>query len=269
VGRLTGKVAIVTGAGSAGLEWGIGKAVATLFAREGASVVALDRSEDAAFETAKIIQNEGGICEAVVADVTRQADVKDVVEACINQFGKIDILHNNVGILAPGGPEEVKDEDWDRVFAVNVTSLLYTCRAVLPHMAARRSGSIINVSSIASQRHLGIDYIAYPSSKAAVNQFSRALAVQYGPAGIRCNTILPGFIRTPMVKQQVLRALGAEADDGALKRYYDRREASIPLRRMGEAWDIAYAALYLASDESSYVTGLELVVDGGVTQRVP
>ena len=151
---------------------------------------------------------------------------------------------------------------------VNVTAALYCCRHVLPHMATRRSGSVINVSSVASRRMLGVNYVAYPTSKAALNGLTRAIAVQYGPAGVRCNALLPGIIRTPMLEQQVMNALGAPDDPVALAAYCAQREAVIPLRRLGDPWDVANAALFLASDESKYVTGIELVVDGGVTQTV-
>src|SRR5215207_5897817 len=211
-GRLEGKVAIVTGAGASGPGWGNGKATAVRFAQEGARVFAVDRSGDAVTETARLVRAEGAHCVAHVADVSDDGEVADFVKLCIGTWGQVDILHNNVGILAPGGPVDVTDADWERVMKVNVTGALYCCRHVLPHMAAQRTGSIINVSSIASNRQLGVSYIAYPTSKAALNGLTRAIAVQYGPDHVRCNAILPGIIHTPMLELQVMDALGA-ADD--------------------------------------------------------
>jgi len=267
-GRLEGKVAIVTGAGAAGPGWGNGKATAVRFAQEGAQVFAVDRSTEAVAETAQLVRAEGAECVAHTADVSEDGEVAAFVDRCVATWGQIDILHNNVGILAPGGPVEVTDADWERVMKVNVTAALYCCRHVIPHMAARHAGSIINVSSVASNRQLGVSYVAYPASKAALNGFTRAIAVQHGPDGIRCNALLPGIIRTPMLEQQVMGALGAPDDPEAFAAYCARREAVIPLRCLGDPWDVANAALFLASDESRYVTGIELVVDGGISQTV-
>ena len=227
-GRLEGKVAIVTGAGSAGPGMGNGKATALRFAEEGARVLAVDRSPEAVAETARLIGAEGGECIAHTADVTDETEVAAFVDRCVTAWGQVDVLHNNVGILAPGGPEDVTDADWERVMKVNVTAVLYCCRHVLPHMAARRSGSIINVSSIGSRRMLGVTYVAYPTSKAALNGFTRAVAVQYGPAGIRCNALLPGIIRTPMLEQQVMNALGAPDDPVAFAAYCARARSRHP-----------------------------------------
>lgn len=263
--RLKEKVAIVTGAGCIAPGWGNGRATAVLFAREGAKVLAADINPGSAVETAEIIRSEGGECTVCETDVTRSDAVAKMVSACLDAYGRIDILHNNVGILIPGGAAETSEEDWDVVCNVNLKSIFLTCKHVIPQMQKQKGGSIINVSSISSRRYLGINYISYPTTKAAINQFTRMTAVQYGPWGIRCNAILPGFVRTPMVEKTVIAAMQKSTNpDATVEGYYAKREAQIPLRRMGDAWDVAKAALFLASDESLYITGIELVVDGGV-----
>ena len=266
-GRLAGKIAVVTGAGSVGPGWGNGKATAVLYAREGAHVVAVDRDKAAARETAAIVLSEGGTCSVMRADVSDETGAADLVQDVLDRHKRIDVLHNNVGITVTGGPEDLRLEDWDRALKVNLTSVFLLCRAVLPAMAERRSGSIVNVSSISSLRWLrGLSYISYPVSKAALNAFTRVVAAQYGPQGIRCNAILPGFIMTPMVERSVLSATAASgAEPLSLDDYAARRAANIPLGFWGDAWDVARAALFLASDESKYITGVELVVDGGAT----
>ena len=197
MGRLSGKVAIVTGAGAQGPGWGNGKAAAVLFAREGASVLAVDLRKEAAEETCEIVASEGGIASPFVADVSASKDVQAMVSACLERYDRIDVLHNNVGIAALGGPVEVSEEDWDRVFRVNVKSVFLTTKYVLPHMERQGSGSIINVSSVGGIRDIGVPYIAYAASKAAVIQASQSIALQYAPKGIRCNVILPGLMGRP------------------------------------------------------------------------
>ena len=265
--RLVGKVAIVTGAGTKGEGWGNGGATAAMFARQGAKVVVVDLHASAARQTVDVIKNEGGQAIAVTADVSDAEAVAAMVSATLDAYERIDILQNNVGIAAPGDPHNVTDESWKRTFEVNLDSILYTCRHVLPQMVEQRSGSIINISSISSVRNLGPAYIAYPASKAAVNQFSRIVAAHYGSYGIRCNTILPGFIDTPMVKNMLAQLDATSGDSEAAGRFYAHRKAQIPLGRMGTPWDIANAALFLATDESSYITGAEIVVDGGVINQ--
>ena len=259
--RLKDKVAIVTGAGSIGPGWGNGKATAVLFAREGAKVLGVDRNLPAAMETREIIDGEGGDCIAFEADVARSADVEAMVTACLDAYGRIDILHNNVGIGSHGGPIELSEEEWDRVHAVNVKSIFLTAKSVLPVMERQGKGSIINISSVGGIRWIGIPYIAYASSKAAVLQVTQSVAVQFAGKGIRCNAILPGLINTPMVRASLMDHYG---DIDKLNAERDRMS---PTGKMGEAWDVAYAALYLASDESKYVNGIQLIVDGGLTAR--
>jgi len=261
--RLKDKVALVLGAGSVGPGWGNGKATAVLFAREGARVVAADINPAAAAETQGLIEAEGGVCATATGDVSRSADVQALVQRALDTFGRIDVLHNNVGILTVGGAVELSEDDWDRQFAVNIKSMFLTCKFALPHMERQGSGSIINISSTAAVRWYGVSYIAYAASKAAVGGITRTVALQYAAKGIRCNSILPGLMNTPLVHASLARAY-AGGDIDEMVRIRDRQS---PTGKMGTAWDVAYAALYLASDESRYVNGVELLVDGGFTVK--
>jgi len=259
--RLKDKVALVSGAGSSGPGWGNGKATAVLFAREGAKVLAADLNLDAALETKRIIESEGGTCVAVAGNVSRAGDVAAIVDACITAFGRIDVLHNNVGIVEVGGPVETSEESWDRVNDVNLKSMFLTCKQVLPHMERQGNGAIVNIASVSGIRWLGVPYISYAATKAAVIQFTRVIALQYARSGIRANTILPGMMNTPMVHAaEVIAAYGGSAEGWSAV-----VTSSVRWGRMGDAWDVAYAALFLASDEAKYITGTELVVDGGLT----
>jgi NAD(P)-dependent dehydrogenase (short-subunit alcohol dehydrogenase family) len=263
--RLQAKTALVVGAGSIGPGWGNGKATAVTFAREGAQVFCVDRNGEAAEETAALIAAEGGTALAFTADVSRAADVEAMVGACVRAFGRIDVLDNNVGIAETGGVVEVTEADWDRVFAINLKSAFLSMKHVVPVMRAQGGGSIINISSIASIRHLGISYVSYAASKAAMNAMTRTSAVEFAGEHIRVNCILPGLMKTPMVEHSAgLAQSYAKGDVAAMWR---ARDAQVPMGHMGEAWDVAFAALFLASDESRYVTGIELVVDGGLTLK--
>src|SRR5690242_19306159 len=264
--RLKGKVAMVVGAGSIGPGWGNGKATAVTFAREGAQVFCIDRNPAAAEETVKIITGEGGTASAHTADVSRAAEVEAMVAACVTAYGRIDVLDNNVGIAEIGSVVEVTEAEWDRVFAVNLKSAFLSMKHVIPVMQRQGGGSIINISSIASIRHLGISYVTYATSKAAMNQMTRTTAVQYAPDHIRVNAILPGLMKTPMVEHSAGHAESYASGD--VEAMWRARDAQVPMGHMGEAWDVANAALFLASDESKYVTGIELVVDGGITCKV-
>jgi NAD(P)-dependent dehydrogenase (short-subunit alcohol dehydrogenase family) len=260
--RLKDKVALVTGAGSVGPGWGNGKAAAVLFAREGAKVLAADIKLAAAEETRRIIEGEGGVCQAVACDVAKADQVAAMVHACLAAFGRIDVLHNNVGIVEVGGPVEASEESWDRVNDVNLKSMFLTCKHVLPQMERQGGGAIVNIASIAGIRWTGVPYVSYSTTKAAVIQFTRVVALQYARKGIRANSILPGLMNTPMVHASLVEAYGENTE--AMVR---KRDEQCPTGRMGDAWDVAYAALYLASDEAKYVTGTELVVDGGLTVK--
>lgn len=256
--RLKDKVALVFGAGSVGEGWGNGKAAAVAYAREGAAVACVDIGLPSAEATRAIIEGEGNRAIACAADVTKLAEIEVAVAQTLEAFGRIDILHNNVGINAAGGPVEASEESWDRVMAVNVKSVFLACKAVLPVMERQGSGAIVNISSLAAIRWTGYPYSSYYASKAAVNNFTRSLAVQYAAKGIRANAILPGTMDTPHIYQQI-------------SNYYDSVEAMVaarneipPMKRMGDAWDIANASVFLASDEARYITGVELCVDGGL-----
>jgi NAD(P)-dependent dehydrogenase (short-subunit alcohol dehydrogenase family) len=260
-GRLMEKVAIVTGAGSSGPGWGNGKAAAVLFAREGAKIFAVDLRPEAVAETKDIIKHEGGECIGRAADVSKGSEVESLVEQCIQIYGRIDILHNNVGILAVGGPEETTEEVWDRLVAVNLKSMFLTCRYVLPYMVREGRGAIVNVSSVASIRYTGYPSIAYNATKGAVNQLTQNIAVQYAPKGVRANCVLPGLINTPMIQQPLRDAYGS----GGAEEMIRRRNEVVPMGKMGDCWDVAFASLFLASEEAKYITGAMLVVDGGLT----
>jgi NAD(P)-dependent dehydrogenase (short-subunit alcohol dehydrogenase family) len=262
--RLRDKVAIVIGAGCVGGGWGNGKATAVLFAREGARVFAVDVNLSAAEETQTIINREGGVCIAHQADASKSEEVKKLVDTALGAFGRVDILHNNVGILKAGGPEELSEELWDRHFELNVKSIFLACKYVLPVMVRQGRGAIINISSIGSIRYIGYPSVSYNSSKGAVNQLTQNIAVLYAPKGIRANCILPGLMDTPMIRQPLRDAYGP----GGVEEMVRKRDAMVPMGRMGDAWDVAYAALFLASDEAKYITGAELVVDGGLTCKI-
>jgi NAD(P)-dependent dehydrogenase (short-subunit alcohol dehydrogenase family) len=266
--RVKDRVVIVTGAGSAGPGWGNGKAAAVLYAREGARVLAVDFRSEAAEETQAIIAAEGGACAVFAGDVAQSDDVEAMVGACVAAYGRVDILHNNVGIVEVGGPVEASEESWDRVMRVNIKSMFLTCKHVLPLMVKQfeadgRGGAIVNIGSLAGIRWIGVPHISYAASKAAVSQFSKTVAMQYATKGIRCNTILPGLMNTPFVVEPLKDAYGP----GGLETMIARRNAQCPAGTMGDAWDVAYAALFLASDEAKYITGVDLPVDGGISLK--
>ena len=273
-GKLQDRVVVVSGAGSIGPGWGNGKAAAVLYAREGAKVLAVDINPEAAAETAGIIAGEGGIAEACTADVSRTGQVQAMVEVCLDRFGRIDVLHNNVGVVAPKPTAELSDAEWDRFHDVNLKSMFLTCRAVLPVMERNEfrtdargrkigRGAIVNVASIAGIRWLGVPYIHYSVTKGAILPLTRTIAVEYAGRGIRANAILPGLMDTPMVVEPLKETYGG----GDLERMAEARNAQCPTGYMGDGWDVGHAAVFLASDDARYVTGAELVVDGGFSAR--
>ena len=263
-GRLDGKVAIVVGAGQTpGDTIGNGRATAILFAREGARVVCVDRRGDSANETVERIVAAGGTAYAVEADATDWPVCRNFVNAAKDRFGRLDILHNNVGIgTDDSNPSRIEPEAWDRIFEVNLKSAMLPCKAALPIFREQRSGAIINVSSIAAI--CSTPTVAYKASKAALNAYTQSLAVGNAKHGIRANVIMPGLMNTPMAIEGLTAMTGIEKED-----LIRMRDGMVPLGgKMGDAWDIAHAAVYLASDEARFVTGIALPVDGGQSARI-
>jgi NAD(P)-dependent dehydrogenase (short-subunit alcohol dehydrogenase family) len=261
-GRVEGKVALVIGAGCVGPGWGNGRAAAVLFAREGAKVFAVDKSADAMAETVERVGNSGAIATHV-CDVLDDAQVGAMVEACREKFGRVDILLNNVGGSAAGGAAEISEEDFDKQIDYNLKSVFLACRHVIPVMIGQGGGAIVNTASSSGIRFTGSPQIGYASAKAAVIQFSRVTAVQYAANGIRVNTVVPGQMHTPMVEAR----LAKQRTGGDIESLLKSRVARIPLGFMGDGRDTANAVLFLASDEARFITGTEIVVDGGMTVR--
>jgi NAD(P)-dependent dehydrogenase (short-subunit alcohol dehydrogenase family) len=261
-GRVEGKVALVIGAGCVGPGWGNGRAAAVLFAREGAKVFAVDKSAEAMAETVARVDNKGEITTHV-CDVLDDAQVGAMVAACCKKFGPIDILVNNVGGSAAGGAAEMSVENFDNQIDYNLKSVFLTCHHVIPLMIESGGGAIVNTSSSSGIRYTGAPQIGYASAKAAVIQFSRVTAVQYAKDGIRVNTVVPGQMHTPMVEAR----LATQRTGGDIDALLKSRVARIPLGFMGDGRDTANAVLFLASDEARFITGTEIVVDGGMTAR--
>jgi NAD(P)-dependent dehydrogenase (short-subunit alcohol dehydrogenase family) len=261
--RLTNKVAIITGAGCVGPGWGNGHAAAVLFAQEGAKIFAVDKDMGSMAETLERVREAGGEIATHACDATIATDVAAMVEACRQRFGRIDILVNNVGGSAAGGPVELSEERWHAQIDHNLSSVFLTCKHVLPVMEAQGSGAIVNTASTSGMRWTGSAQVGYAATKAGVIQFSRVTAVQYAAKGIRVNTVVPGQLHTPMLEARLAHQR-AGGDIEALKR---QRTARIPLGFMGDGRDTAYAALFLASDEARFITGTEIIVDGGMTAR--
>ncbi|MEX2519599.1 MAG: glucose 1-dehydrogenase [Paracoccaceae bacterium] len=256
--RLKNKVAVVIGAGSIGEAPSNGSATAQIFAREGAAVLCVDISAEAAARSVAQIETGGGVASAHQADVANTAQIDDAIRVGLDRYGQIDVLHYNVGIEAFGELIDVTDESWDRVFSINLRGAMAAARAVAPHMIERKTGSIINVSSIASLKWSPMQFLSYNVSKAALNRMTKVIARQYAPSNVRCNVILPGLIDSP-------HAAALFKTEGEWLKAREARAARCPMGRQGEPEDVAMAALFLASEESRYVTGLELVVDGGAT----
>ncbi|OHZ02704.1 SDR family NAD(P)-dependent oxidoreductase [Salinicola sp. MIT1003] len=261
--RLNDKVVIVTGAGCVGPGWGNGRAAAVRCAEEGARVFAVDLNEEALTETVERVESINGSVTGFCCDVTDSARVKSMVDACVERFGRVDALVNNVGGSARGGAEAMSEEVWHQQMAFNLDSVYLTCKHVLPFMREQGHGAIVNTSSTSGLRWTGAAQVAYASSKAAVIQFSRVTAVEYAPMGIRVNTIVPGQLHTPMVEAR----LAGQRAGGDVKALLDQRLARIPLGFMGDGRDTANAALFLISDEARFITGTEIVVDGGMSVR--
>jgi NAD(P)-dependent dehydrogenase (short-subunit alcohol dehydrogenase family) len=261
-GRVEGKVALITGAGCVGPGWGNGRAAAVLFAREGAKVFAVDKNADSMTETVARVGNHGEIATHL-CDVLDDAQVADMTEACRKKFGRIDILVNNVGGSAAGGAAEMSAETFDKQIDYNLKSVFLACHHVIPVMIEQGGGAIVNTASSSGIRFTGSPQIGYAASKAAVIQFSRVTAVQYAGKGVRVNTVVPGQMHTPMVEAR----LAKQRTGGDIESLLKSRVARIPLGFMGDGRDTANAVLFLASDEARFITGTEIVVDGGMTAR--
>jgi NAD(P)-dependent dehydrogenase (short-subunit alcohol dehydrogenase family) len=257
--RFKDRVAFISGAGASAPGWSNGKAVSALLAREGAKIFAMDRSAEYLAETIDAIRAEGGTCVAHTADVTVEAEVKAAVARCMAEFGRIDVLFNNVCLQAIGGPEDIEEEVWDRLMNANIKSMYLTCRHVLPVMVRQKSGVIVNNSSMAAISFL-YPSIAYSSSKGAVDAFTRNVAVQYAGRGIRVVAVRPGLMATPRITTRMKAKFG----DGYAEAL-DQRNKVVPMGYMGDAWYVAKAVAFLASDDAKYITATELVVDGGLS----
>jgi NAD(P)-dependent dehydrogenase (short-subunit alcohol dehydrogenase family) len=260
--RLEGRVALVFGAGCVGTGWGNGKAAAVQYARDGARVVAVDIDPESARATAEVIVSEGNEGWSEACDVTDAAQVDALVTRVVDRMGRIDVLHNNVGVASMGELATFDDAKWDRDMDVNVRSVFHTCRRVVPVMLAQQRGVITNISSIASIRYTGYPYPAYYASKAAVNQLTVSIALEHASRGIRANVIMPGLMDTPHIYA------GVAGQYASAEEMVRQRAALCPMGRMGTAWDIAKAAAFLASDDAQYITGVCLPVDGGITCRI-
>ncbi len=263
MGRLQGKVAIVVGAGQTpGATIGNGRATALRFAEEGARVLLVDRRLDSAEETLAMVAERGGEGSVQAADITREADCKALIDACVERYGRVDILHNNVGIgTGDRGAASMTEDVWDRIFATNLKGVMLVCKHALPVMREQGGGAITNISSVAAVCAVGL--VAYKSSKAALNAYTHALATGNARYGIRANVIMPGLMNTPMA---IEGNVAAGRDREELIR---QRDAMVPLGgRMGDAWDVANAAVFLASDEARFITGVCLPVDGGQAARI-
>jgi NAD(P)-dependent dehydrogenase (short-subunit alcohol dehydrogenase family) len=263
-GRLAGKIAIVVGAGQTpGETIGNGHAAALLFAREGARVLCVDRVEERAAATVSEIAGEGGDAVVCVADISRSEDCAAPVQAAVDRWGRIDVLLNNAGIGGGDAPAHIIEASaWERILGVNLSGMLWTIKAALPVMRAQKSGAIVNISSLASIA--GGNQIAYEVSKAGVNRLTTSVAQSNARHGVRCNAIAPGLMDTPMAVSGIASATGRSTAEVRAE-----RDARVPLLgKMGTAWDTAYAALFLASDEAKFITGVILPVDGGMGVRI-
>jgi NAD(P)-dependent dehydrogenase (short-subunit alcohol dehydrogenase family) len=262
--RLKDKVAIIVGAGQTpGETIGNGRATAILFAREGARVVLVDSNLDSAEETKALIEAEGAESIVMRGDVTSEADCQAFIRFAVEEYGRVDILHNNVGIgFGDDAVERLTVEAWDRIFSINLKGMFLSCKSVLPVMREQQSGVIINISSIAAVCAANI--VAYKTSKAGLNALTQQIAIDNARFGIRANAIMPGLMNTPMAIETISKKLGISKEQ-----LIRERDARVPLRgKMGTAWDVAHAALFLASDEAAFITGVILPVDGGQSVRV-
>ena len=261
---LTGKVALITGIGGPVGALGNGQAIAGLLARQGAVIEGTDIDEAAGSITVDAIRGAGGVADCSKIDATDQNAVTDWVNVCFAKLGRIDILVNNVGQSEPGGPLSLNTDIWRAQISLNLDAAFFAMQAVLPHMVAAQAGSIINISSIAGQRYIGKPQVGYAAAKAGLMQLTKTTAVIHAKDNVRLNCVVPGLMHTPMLSR-----MAKKYADGDLAGFIARRNAMVPMRRMGDALDVANAVLFLASDESRYITATEIVVDGGITAATP
>ena len=268
---LKDKVAFISGAGSVGEEpdakiWGNGKATAVLLARQGAKIYGVDVRKAAADITKAIIDREGGTCVTRGVDMTKAKEVEAAVADCMNRFGRIDILVNNVGGSAPGNAVTMSEEVWDTQMNHNLKTAFLGCKYVLPIMERQGHGAIVNLASVAGLRMTANRaHLAYSTSKLGILALSKSTAISYAKKGIRCNAVIPGLMHTPLVEHRLAKTIAAND----LQRLIDKRNAQCPTGKMGDAWDVAHAALFLASDEARYITASEILVDGGLAASGP
>jgi NAD(P)-dependent dehydrogenase (short-subunit alcohol dehydrogenase family) len=264
---LENKVAFISGAGSVGDDpdakvWGNGKATAVLLARQGAKIYGIDLRKEAADITKALIEKEGGTCLTRGVDMTKAKEVKAAVDDCVKQFGRIDILVNNVGGSAPGDAVAMSEEVWDTQLSHNLKTVFLGCKYVLPVMEKQGKGSIVNLASVAGLRMTpGRAHVAYSTTKLGILAFSKSTAISYAKKGIRCNTVIPGLMHTALVEHRLAKTIAANDLQGLI----DKRNAQCPTGKMGDAMDIAHAVLFLVSDEARYITAAEILVDGGLT----
>lgn len=261
--RMHNRTVFVAGGGSDPSGWANGAAAAVVYAAHGANVFVVDRDVARAQVTVDYIEQQGGTALAHEADVTDEASVQSAVASCVDTFGTLDTLHNNVGIVTLGAITELSLTDWQRALNVNMTGMFLTCKHALPALEANGPSAIVNIGSVSGIRHTGVAMIAYAATKSAVGQFTRSIALEYAARGVRANAILPGLMNTPLVTNSMQGTFGA-SDSASL---IAARDALCPTGKMGTAWDVAHASLFLASHEASYVTGHELVVDGGLSAK--
>ncbi|ABE36846.1 short chain dehydrogenase family protein [Paraburkholderia xenovorans LB400] len=262
-GRLQGKVALVTGAGCIGPGWGNGRAIAVRFAEEGAHVIAVDRDLASMDATLELVRAAGGSVTPCLCDVTDSASVERLVADSVARCGRVDILVNNVGAPSPGGPVALDEAQWAMQLELNLTTAFLMCKYVLPVMEQQGGGAIVNIASTSGIRWTGAAQVGYAAAKAGMIQMGRVVAVEYAAKNVRVNSVVPGLLHTPMVDTKIAHNQAG----GDVELLLRKRQARIPMPFMGDGRDTANAALFLASDEARFVTGTEIVVDGGMSAR--
>ena len=262
--NLDGKTAIVTGCGSEGEGWGNGRAIATLLARQGAKVIGTDLNYKAAKNTQDFILKENNKCEIHEVNMSNKKDVDSFFKNVTNQHEKINILVNNVGRSEPGDPEVMDYDVWREQFSTNLDTAFFAIKQVIPKMKKIGGGSIVNISSVAGMRYVGKPQVGYSASKAALMQMTKTTAIIHAENKIRLNCVVPGLMHTPLVER-----LANKYADGKYEEFVKTRNNQVPMKKMGSSFDVANAVLFLASDEAKYITGTQIVVDGGLTATTP